>query len=168
MTQKQVCQLDSESYFVGFTLADESPLEAGVYLLPAGAVDTTAPSIPEGKKAKWNGSWVYEDIPKPEPDIEPEEPTPEQIQDQIVRDTQRRLDAFARTRNYDGILSACTYATSSNAKFAAEGQYCVESRDATWAKLYEIYDEVKAETRPMPSGYDAIKGELPVLEWPDA
>jgi hypothetical protein len=168
MTQKQVCQLDSESYFVGFTFADESPLEPGVYLLPAGAVDTSAPSIPEGKKAKWNGSWVYEEIPKPEPEPEPEEPTPEQIKQQIVRDTQNRLDVFARTRNYDGILSACTYATSSNAKFAAEGQYCVEARDETWAKLYEIYDEVKAETRPMPSGYDAIKGGLPVLEWPDA
>jgi hypothetical protein len=95
-------------------------------------------------------------------------PTPEQIQNQIVSDTQKRLDDFARTRNYDGILSACTYATSSNAKFASEGQYCVEARDATWAKLYDIYEEVKAGTRPMPSGYDAIKGELPVLEWPDA
>jgi hypothetical protein len=91
-----------------------------------------------------------------------------QLQSQIVNATQQRLDDFAKTRNYDSILSACTYATSVNPKFAAEGQYCVEARDATWAKLYDIYGDVKDGDRPMPSGYDAIKGELPVLEWPDA
>jgi hypothetical protein len=95
-------------------------------------------------------------------------PTPQQIQSQIVAATQDRLDAFAQTRNYGGILSACTYATSTNPKFAAEGQYCVETRDATWAKLYEMLDEVLAGTRPMPSGYADIEPELPVLEWPDA
>jgi hypothetical protein len=92
----------------------------------------------------------------------------EQLQSQIVAATQDRLDAFAQTRNYGGILSACTYATSTTPKFAAEGQYCVEARDATWAKLYEMLDEVLAGTRPMPSGYADIEPELPVLEWPNA
>ena len=92
----------------------------------------------------------------------------ETIKNSITQATQDRLDTFARTRNYDGILSACTYATSATAKFAAEGQYCVESRDATWATLYDIYEEVKAGTRPMPPNYEAIESELPALEWPDA
>ena len=166
--QKQVYQLDHEGYFVGLTVADESPLEKGVYLLPAGAVDTTPPTVPEGKKAKWNGSWVYEDIPKPEPEPEPTPPTDEEIKDKIINDTQNRLDTFAQSRNYDGILSLCTYATSTKPKFAAEGQYGVEARDDTWSKLYSIYEEVKAGTRPMPADYDAIKADLPVLEWPDA
>jgi len=78
MTQKQVCQLDAESYFVGFTFADESPLEPGVYLLPAGAVDAPAPVIPEGHNAEWAGQWVYEPIPEPEPEP-PETPEPEPI-----------------------------------------------------------------------------------------
>lgn len=81
--------------------------------------------------------------------------------------TQRRLDDFARTRNYDGVLSACTYATSPTAKFSAEGQYCVEARDATWAKLYEILAEVQAGNRPMPGGYADIEAELPALVWPN-
>lgn len=92
----------------------------------------------------------------------------EAVKNSITQATQDRLDSFARTRNYDGILSACTYATSATAKFAAEGQYCVEARDSTWAKLYDIYEEVKAGTRPVPQGYDDIKADLPVLEWPDA
>ena len=88
------------------------------------------------------------------------------LQAGIVQATQQRLDDFARTRNYDGILSLCTYATSSVPKFAAEGQYGVEARDATWAKLYAVLAEVEGGTRPMPSGYSDIEGELPALVWP--
>lgn len=68
---KQVIQLDAAGYFVGITIADESPLEPGVFLLPAGTVDADAPVIPDGKKAKWEGAWVFEDIPQPEPVVEP-------------------------------------------------------------------------------------------------
>ena len=91
-----------------------------------------------------------------------------QVQEQIVSATQQRLDAFAQTRNYDGILSAATYATSPTAQFSTEGQYAVQARDATWAKLYQILGEVQAGTRPMPSGYADIESELPVLAWPSA
>jgi len=91
---------------------------------------------------------------------------PEDLQADIVTATQQRLDDFARTRNYDGILSLCTYATSTVQKFQAEGQYGVTARDATWAKLYEMLAEVQAGTRPMPNGYADVEPELPVLEWP--
>ena len=88
------------------------------------------------------------------------------LQDAIVQQVQRRLDDFAKTRNYDGILSLCTYATDTNPTFAAEGQYGVNARSATWAKLYEILAEINNRTRPIPSGYDDIKDELPELVWP--
>ena len=84
----------------------------------------------------------------------------------VVAQTQERLDAFARTRNYDGILSACTYATSANSIFQPEGQYCVQARDETWAKCYQILTEVQLQLRPMPTGYADIEAELPVLAWP--
>jgi hypothetical protein len=79
---------------------------------------------------------------------------------------QKRLDDFARTRNYDGILSACTYATSTVPKFKAEGQYAVEARDATWAKCYEVLAAVESGSRPMPT-LDELLAELPVLSWPN-
>ena len=88
------------------------------------------------------------------------------LQESIVMATQKRLDDFAKTRNYDGTLSACTYATSTVQKFASEGQYCVQARDATWAKLYQIMAEVEAGTRPMPTGYADIEPDLPALVWP--
>jgi hypothetical protein len=88
------------------------------------------------------------------------------LKESIVTATQARLDDFARTRNYDGILSVCTYATSTVTKFQTEGQYCVEARDATWATLYTMLAEVQAGTRPIPSGYQDIEPELPALTWP--
>jgi hypothetical protein len=88
------------------------------------------------------------------------------VKDEIIFNTQKRLDDFAKTRLYDGILSACTYATSSVPKFQTEGQYCVDARDSTWATLYTILGEVEAGTRPMPTGYADIEGALPQLTWP--
>lgn len=76
MTQKQVCQLDEEGYFVGLTLADESPLEPGVFLIPARCVDVEPPLLPEGQRARWEDAWAFEDIPQPEPEPEPPEPEP--------------------------------------------------------------------------------------------
>lgn len=94
-------------------------------------------------------------------------PSVERTRSEIVTATQQRLDAFARTRNYDGILSLCTYATDTNPKFAAEGQYGVTARSATWATLYTILAEVEAGIRPVPSGYADIEPDLPALAWPE-
>lgn len=94
-------------------------------------------------------------------------PDPPSLQEQVVAATQKRLDDFARTRNYDGILSACTYATSTVPRFATEGQYAVQARDATWAALYVLLAEVQAGTRTAPESFDDVEPLLPALEWPN-
>lgn len=78
---------------------------------------------------------------------------------------QHQLDAWAQTRNYDGILSLCTYATSSNPRFAVEGQRGVDVRDDTWADCYTIMADVQAGNRPPPS-VEQLLSELPVPTWP--
>ena len=75
---------------------------------------------------------------------------------------QSYLDVKAKERNYDNILSLCTYATSTNPAFAKEGQAVVEWRDAVWAKCYEILAVVQAGTREVPTD---IISELPVINW---
>ena len=92
-------------------------------------------------------------------------PTTEQIIAEFTYAIQQRLDDFSRTRGYDNILSAATYATSTVAKFATEGQYAVDARDATWSKSYEILAAVEAGTRPVPT-LDELLAELPALTWP--
>jgi hypothetical protein len=106
--------------------------------------------------ATWNGT-TFVNPPHPPK-------TPEEIVAEFTAKVQARLDAFARTRGYDGILSACTYAISTNAQFAAEGQYCVQARDATWAKCYEILNAVQSGQRPVPT-WEELEAELPTLQW---
>lgn len=91
----------------------------------------------------------------------------ELLQLKIMTATQQRLDDFARTRNYDGIISLCTYATSQNVNFKAEGQYGVAARDATWSKLFDIFATVEPEKKPAFTSYADIKDHLPVLAWPE-
>ncbi|MBP2315298.1 hypothetical protein [Azospirillum soli] len=79
---------------------------------------------------------------------------------------QAHLDAEARTRRYDGILSACTYATSTVPTFQAEGQACVAWRDAVWAKCHELLAEVQSGKRA-PLTPAEVVALLPAPEWPN-
>jgi len=102
---KQVIQLDADGYFVGLTNADESPLEPGLFLIPGDCIEAEAPTVSEGKRAKWNGAWLLEDIPQPEPEPEPVEPTYAQKRaaeyppmadyiDGVVKGDQAQIDAY--------------------------------------------------------------------------
>lgn len=107
--------------------------------------------------------------PPPEPQAADDytDRSPEYVIADATWRAQDRLDQFAQTRNYDGILSAATYATSVVPQFAAEGQYAVSARDMTWITLYSIMAAVQGGTRPMPASYAEVEAELPVLEWPE-
>lgn len=94
------------------------------------------------------------------------DPTPEDIQKTLTDAIQAYMDVKAQERLYDGILSLCTYATSTNPKFAAEGQAGVEWRDACWTKGHEIMDDVLGGERETPS-VEELLAEMPVLVWPD-
>lgn len=106
----------------------------------------------------------WSDAPPPPP-----EPTIEERTEQFRAAIQSHLDAFAQTRNYDGIMSAASYATSAVEKFRVEGQYAVDVRDATWAKAYELLAEwmegILSGERGFPTD-EEIFNELPALEWP--
>lgn len=57
---KQVVQLDDNGYYSGQTYADRSPLEPGVWLIPAGCVDTTPPeNMRQGYKYQYSpAGWI--------------------------------------------------------------------------------------------------------------
>lgn len=87
------------------------------------------------------------------------------LEDAVVAAVQKRLDDFAKTRGYDGILSLSTYCTSTISKFALEGQRGVDLRDAHWAACYQILADVQSGARPVPT-LDEILSEMPALTWP--
>jgi hypothetical protein len=143
--------------------------EFGVYPLqatPRPQIDYITQNCTEGTPQFINGSWAQTWVISDASQEEIAE-RKQNLIDSITDETQNRLDSFAQTRLYEGILSLCSYQNSPNLKFRTEGQYGVEARDATWSKLYELLDEVLSGTRPIPSGYEDIASELPVLEWPN-
>lgn len=117
--------------------------------------------MPVFADGQWTQAWAVEPL-----SAEEQQAALSALQAGVIAQTQERLDTFARTRGYDGVLSACTYATSTVQRFQVEGQYCVQVRDATWHALYTLMAEVEAGQRPMPSGYADIEPLLPALEWP--
>ena len=86
---------------------------------------------------------------------------------QLISAIQSMLDEKAKERGYDSILSLCTYATSTAAKFAAEGQAGVSWRDEVWAKGYAILADVESGARAIPT-VDEFLAELPNFAWPGA
>lgn len=134
--------------------------------IPADAVEITTEEHAALLEGQVQGKLIQADANGRPVLVDPPPPTPEQIIAQYTAGVQQHLDTFARTRSYDGILSAATYATSQVPKFKAEGQYAVEARDSTWAKCYEILAAVEAGSRPMPT-LDELLAELPVLTWPN-
>lgn len=77
---KTVSQLNAAGYFTGPVIADESPLEPGVYLIPGGAIDVEPPNIPAGKVALRQGnSWVFVLPPEPEEEAPPVDGVPQSV-----------------------------------------------------------------------------------------
>ena len=96
-TMHIVSQLDHHGYFVGPTVADESPLEPGVYLLPAGAVDVPPPEAPPGHSAQWvDGAWVYAPAAHPAPPAPPAPLSPEQTEARALLHIDQDTDAIYR------------------------------------------------------------------------
>lgn len=103
------------------------------------------------------------------PQQKPEEVLAQQqtaIQAEFTTAVQARLDAFAQERGYDGIMSAASYATSTDPAFRAEGERAVALRDATWRACYGILADVLAGHRDVPM-LEEVLAELPPLTWGD-
>lgn len=95
----------------------------------------------------WDGQAFATPTPAPE--------SPEQIAARLERAVDAHLDAAARLEGYDNIVNACGYAAAPN-PFQAESQSFVSWRGNVWATCYRIYDEVAAETRPLPTEAELI------------
>ena len=88
-----------------------------------------------------------------------------QIRAELGQAVKAHLDAVVQLRDYDSIVSACTYATSARPDYQADGQACVNWRDAVWPYAYAVWDDVQAGNRSIPTAEELI-AELPELIWP--
>ena len=103
---------------------------------------------PEGNGVLFDGK-VFTSIPKPPPGGFDYETA-----------VQHWLDACARAKGYDSILSVCSYDTSKNLRFSADGIAYRDWRDAVWSYCYQALTDASAGTRPAPT-VQALLAELP-------
>lgn len=103
---------------------------------------------------EWRGALVRKSTAAPMP-----------TQDEYVNAIQVMLDTKAKERRYYDIMSACTYATSTNPTFKAEAEACMAWRDATWAKAYSVLDQVQAGQITQPTILELL-AMLPTMAWP--
>ena len=88
-----------------------------------------------------------------------------QIIQTLGQTVKAHLDAVVQSRDYDSIVSACTYATSAVPSYQADGQACVNWRDSVWPYVYQVLADVQAGNRAIPTA-EALIAELPELVWP--
>ena len=99
-----------------------------------------------------------------------QKPTPEEqlvaMQKQFTDAIQARLDAFAKTRNWDNVYTCVARINSKNPQYKLEAEYMLEAMDDTWDAAIAVLNAVLADERPMPTLEDVF-AELPILAWPD-
>ena len=64
---------------------------------------------------------------------------------------QLHLDQFANTWQYESILSAASYANSTNTQFKNEALALIAWRDAVWTSCYSTMAAVQGGTQAMPT-----------------
>lgn len=92
--------------------------------------------------------------------------SPEKAQKHYSRLAQNMMDQKAKERNYDGIMSVCSYLLSSNSRFAAEAEACTHWRDAVWSRCYELLTSVLTGEMALPTEQEFLQ-MLPAFEWPE-
>ena len=147
--------------FTGEGVADESPLEPGVFHIPAHATAQAPPIVLSNEIASFlDGEWTT---------IKIEEPAvPEKTEEQLILEIQSavasHLDIPAKEKLYDSVHTAALRAGFVG-PFQAEGIAFATWMDACWIKCYELLAEVKAGTRPVMTPKEVIS-ELPTLVLP--
>ena len=74
---------------------------------------------------------------------------------------QTQLDSVAQAWGYDSLVSAASYASSSNTKFKAEGIALINWRDSYWSQAYVIEAAIVEGRQAMPATAIAFASLLP-------
>lgn len=170
--QKVVYQTNHELVLVGTGLADESPLEPGVWMIPGGCVELEPPTIPPGHRARYSsGTWIIEKLPaaavEPEAPAQPIAPLEQQVKSAV----QAYMDQTAQLNGYESLLAAISYAEEDAVEaFQLEGKRFRAWRSLVWAYVFaqleheEAFSELEGEEPEHELSLMEVLQGLPELE----
>jgi hypothetical protein len=68
----KIYNYDTNGIYTGDSVADESPLEDGIFLMPANSTEVAPPEVTEGNQAVFSaGEWIVQAIPAPDQAAKP-------------------------------------------------------------------------------------------------
>ena len=141
---------------IGFAIADESPLEAGVFLVPAFATSIDPPEVPDGKYAAFDGSaWQLLDSVGPVAEVIAE--TPEQTVARYEAALDAWLDAKARMYRYANRFTFALRAAYPG-PWHDEAVTFAEWMDSCNAQAFELLQSVQDGEVEMPTVEGFISG----------
>ncbi|MES2587022.1 MAG: hypothetical protein V4536_08895 [Pseudomonadota bacterium] len=92
--------------------------------------------------------------------------TAEQIQAQTIATyqsaAQNLLDSVAKSWGYDSVVSAASYASSTNAQFKAEALALITWRDEVWGSAYALLASIEGGKKSAPKSVDDFLAGLPL------
>lgn len=145
---------------IGASEADESPLEPGVYMVPAYATEISPPPLtPEGEETYWAGdAWATRALPPPPPP-----PTTAEYVAVLRGEVQSYLEAIARDWGFDSMLDAVSYVDEPTwAKGQVRGRALRTWRSQVWLQWHTVARDIERGVRLLPRADDLI-AELPAV-----
>lgn len=100
--------------------------------------------------------------------VPPPPPTDDEIMAGYKRQVASRLNSFAVARGYENVLDCVSYYHSSRTQKAADANYVVTARDATWLVWESIEKNVEDGAISVPASWAEVETLLPTLTWPTA
>lgn len=90
------------------------------------------------------------------------------IRSSVYAIAQMQLDAFARSNEYDSIVSACSYVSSTVEKFRREAECCVSLRDQVWLAAFDVCSKICGDEILLPHTVEQVVALLRQdVEWPE-
>ena len=116
--------------------------------IPKDAVEITVDQWQSLMDAQSSGKVIQSDVNGNPEATNPPGPTQAQTINIISRAIQVALDAGAKNWGYDSIVSAASYAASTNKQYAADSATLIGWRDSVWSWATPLFSSVVAGESP--------------------
>jgi hypothetical protein len=125
------------------------------------SIDSAREQIEELPKWASNAIEVYEAKANPPAPVLSADQIRAKTIDEYKQAAQSQLDTIAQSWGYDSIISAASYANSTNGQFKSEALVLIAWRDEVWTSAYALLASVQSNKKSAPKDVDDFLAQLP-------